>query len=482
MKSLDIVIKQADKNLGVVAINGKIYRALRSKQLEPPAFMEVNIFPHKDLLRRLQNILKTGKIGEHLKQKWIEHAVDATEPCYFYIVPKLHKPTQGTRPITASHSYMLSPLSKQLARILQLKVDKINTIARDSKMFIQQLEDLYFNQPIEFITYDVDKLYPTINQKEAIKTLYERIPERRQNNGFWTKILQLIMFNNYVQAGPKIYRQMIGTATGTQVAPPFANLYLHFKMEKILSNPRILYQTRYIDDGFLIVKINTNAKALVKILQKATGHTFTFNQNPYQATYLDVTIYKGHRYTTLGTLDCKPYFKPTNKFLYLPAQSNHPMAHKKGIVKGEAIRCLRNSSDKTTWLESLNKIFKGLIQRGYKPTLIKKEWKKVRFHQREQYLINKEETYNRKGLIIKTRYHEQLHNIWKNIIQKRPLQSQILIQRKPGMFNKKQIHILKDWPPSIICHNFVKIGTRLISAKEQKIIDDKNTQNMLKKG
>jgi hypothetical protein len=78
-----------------------------------------------------------------------------------------------------------------------------------------------------FLTYDVKQLYPSIDPQDEIKTLHESVPIMRADRNFWTKVLQLIMFNNYVSAEGKIYRQVKGTATGTQVAPPFANLYLY---------------------------------------------------------------------------------------------------------------------------------------------------------------------------------------------------------------------------------------------------------------
>lgn len=476
LKQMDVVVKQADKNLGIVPISGRIYRRLRSNHLESPSFKKVSCFPHADIYKRLSNILKLEcEVHPLTKGEWLGHALKENSPCLFYVIPKLHKPKLGTRPITANHSYMLAPLSKALARVLQVTVDGIEYIARDSKMVMQQLHDLYFDQPIEFITYDVENMYPSINIKEAIKTLHDELPIMRMNCSFWTKILQLIMYNNYVQAGEKIYRQEKGTATGTQVAPPFANLFLYFKFKKILKTPRILYQSRYIDDGLLIVSMNTSAKAIISILEKVSGHRLTFEKNPYQATYLDITVYKGQRYNTMRMLDTKVFFKQTNKFLYLPARSHHPHFQKKAIVKGEAIRCLRISSDKTHWLQSMMKIFNGLLQRGYKATHIKQEWRKIRYEDRKKYLLEDTKPNMPDGKIILTTYHPRLKHEWHNLINSHPLRSNVFKIGRQGLLNRRQRSILKNWPPILVYKDFVRIGNKVISAREVPPDKNKNT-------
>lgn len=468
LKDMDIVIKQADKNLGIVPIRGNIYRALRSKHLNSTAFKKVDTFPHRDIYQRLRNILKLGcEISNLTKGDWLNHAIKAKEPCYFYVIPKLHKLKLSTRPITANHSYMLAPLSKQLAQVLQVKVNHFKEIAHDSKMVMQQINDLHLTQPIEFITYDVENMYPSINIKEAIKTLHDEIPEMRKNCGFWTKILQLIMYNNYVQAGNSIYRQEEGTATGTQVAPPFANLFLYYKFRRILRNPRILYSSRYIDDGLLIVTMNTSAKAIVYLLEKVSGHKLTYVSSPYEATYLDITLYKGERYFHLNKLDSKVYFKPTNKFLYLPSHSHHPSPHKKAVIKGESIRCLRICSNRANWLSALNLIFKGLMNRGYKPTIIKNEWRKVRYEDRDKYLTDSSTKERPNGVIVTNRYHPELKQDWSRLINLHPIRSSIFITRRLGQLNAKHRMILANWPPIIVFKDFTKIGNRVISAKEQ---------------
>lgn len=60
---------------------------------------------------------------------------------------------------------------------------------------------------------------------------------------------------------------------------------------------------------------------------------------------------------------------------------------KSGIIRGEAICTLRNTTLNAELLKDLCHIFKGLMARGYPPEVIKKKWKTVRFGEREFYII-----------------------------------------------------------------------------------------------
>ena len=464
LKEMNIVLKQADKNLGLVAIRKDIYEHMVKTHINSQTYVEVPTFPHNLILSRMENILKARGLFWQFKI-WLEYAKAATEPCPFYITPKLHKKNIGSRPITAQHSYMLSPLSKALAKVLQEEVDKIPEIAKDSKTVVSQLEKLTLMEPCVFVTFDVEQMYPSIDLKDAINTLYENLEILRRNNGFWSKILKLIMFNNYVTTNGKIYRQMTGTATGTQVAPPFANLYLHFKFGKILRAKEITYNSRYIDDGFMVVDNTNNAKNILHQLNNATNLNITFEISISKAIYLDLEIYKGKRYFTRGIPDIKVYFKPTNKLLYLPANSQHPQAHKSGIVKGEAIRCLRNCSNKEEWLKAIHIIFKGLIARGYDPKMISSKWKEVKFEDRTKYIFEETTKEPMNNTLVMTKYHPQLRYHWNRLLKKLPLERRLYISNR-GKFNKKQQQILQDWPPKIIFKGFRKIGNILIRAKE----------------
>jgi len=466
LQKMNIVVKPADKNLGIVPIRGDIYAAMMRKWLKPPSFESVQYFPHADILRRLCNTIKfTRAISHREKENWIKHAEKQDKPNPFYAIPKIHK-TQplSSRPISAQHSYMLAPLSRGLAKVLLKVQKKYRGITEDTISFVQKMETFKTTKPFLFLTYDVEACYPNIDINDAINTLHKHIPEMRTENAFWTKILQLIMYNNYVTYNNQIYRQMIGTATGTQTAPPFANLYLYFKFKEVLQDPTVLFHERYIDDGFILVSTKEDAHRIIKTLNDQTNLNLTHDISETRAIFLDLVIYKGDRFQEQNILDLKTYFKPTNRLLYLPNITKHPRSMLSGIIIGEAIRTLRNSSSKLEWLKALRYIFKGLLARGYKPSFIQKAWKTVRWEERESYINNRSTKEKPTGALVFTSFHPKTKACWKLITTKYPIED-VFIKRR-AQINKKQASILKNWPPTIVWSDFHKIGHRVISVKE----------------
>lgn len=469
LKALNVVLKHTDKNLGMVAIRGDIYNAMVREHILSSTYQHVPEFPHEQIWVRLQNIIKliTPEVPLKVKKGWLSDAMQLKDPCPFYAMPKIHKPTLSSRPITAQHSYMLAPISKAITGVLQPICDSLDEIAKDSKQVVQQLDTLTVSEPCVFLTYDVEKLYPSIDLNDAIGTLCHNLEAMRKNRGFWKKILQLIMYNNYVIWNDKVYRQMKGTATGTQVAPPFANLYLYFKFQKTFNEEAngIIYQSRYLDDGLIITRDTPTAERIVSKLSQCSNLVLTHNISEQEATYLDLDVYKGQRFRDENLVDIKVHFKKTNQFLYLPALSNHPGSHKTGVVKGEAIRCLRNTSDKANWLRALRLVFNGLRARGYNPSVIKRKWREVRYEDREKYVFNSTTASTPLGKTIFVRYHAESKSKWKRLLRKEPI-DKLLVPQKYGKFNETQKALLEAWPPRIVFKNFKKIGNLLIHASE----------------
>lgn len=466
IKAMQVVVKQADKNLGLVPIRGDIYRAMVRKWIEPPAFQRADTFPIEDIRRRVTNIIRsTRAITEQQKRKWITHMTMATEPCPFYAIPKIHKPSPlSSRPISAQHSYILAPLSRDLSKVLLTVQNQCNGITKDTLSFIQKIEGFKTSKPFVFMTYDVEACYPSIDINDAIQTLHQNIPVMQHNHGFWTKILQVIMFNNYVVANDTLCRQMNGTATGTQVAPQFANLYLYYKFRSILQYPSILLQERFIDDGFLLIENREKATRIIKELNDCTNLNLTHAIDENQAIFLDLVIHKGSRFESEHRLDLRTYFKPTNRLLYLPMISNHPTAMKAGIIKGEAIRTLRNSTNKTDWLNALSFIFKGLMARGYPPRFIKREWKKVRWEEREYYITCRSSREKPVGKLVFTTYTPQTRSEWQKILKKFPFEN--IFPKRRFKWNLHQMSIINNWPPVIVWSGFRKVGTYMIASRQ----------------
>ena len=82
-------------------------------------------------------------------------------------------------------------------------------------------------------------------------------------------------------------------------------------------------------------------------------------------TFLDLEIYKGHRFRRSSILDTKLYIKPTNPQSFLHYHSCHPASTFSTIIKGELLRALRATSDVETYTITVSKLLERFLQRGY---------------------------------------------------------------------------------------------------------------------
>lgn len=73
---------------------------------------------------------------------------------------------------------------------------------------------------------------------------------------------------------------------------------------------------------------------------------FTYEISNSQIQFLDVTIFKGHRFQMEQILDIKLYRKPTDYFQYLDKSSAHPASVFKGFIIGGVTRFIRSCNNK----------------------------------------------------------------------------------------------------------------------------------------
>ena len=513
LRDLNLVIKLADKNLGLTAMFGPTYRKGLEAAIQQ-SYTPVETMPYDDIVRRLRNIAKLAPRGfkPHVKT-WVAHAEEHKEPATFYVIPKLHKPKLGFRPIAAAHSYPLAALSGTLSDVLNKIVASIDGIATNSKEVVNDLEERILPQSGVFLSFDVVSMYPSMDIDDTLSTLLKGVPALQLSNGFLFKALQLLLRNSYITAQGTTYRQTKGIATGTQAAPALANLYLNEKIKDILNDPDIYWSKRYIDDGVCYVE-GTAVERIRSRIKTIQGLSFTFDTRADATIFLDLEIYKGMRFARDGRMDIKPYFKPTNMLLYLPYSSAHPIHMKAGIIRGEAIRLLRSSTDKEAWLKSCDHVFKGLLARGYPAGVIAKSFRRIRFEDRQLYLgetrslkdiMNdpdddddddndddvrdpEQQTVERdkdgrltlvrhrppvraivpyKGYqrVIKVRFHPMIQQYWKWLTQRHPL-TKVLRAGPGGLYAKNRMTILKRWPPTLLFKEFQTVAKLTISSKQ----------------
>ena len=112
-------------------------------------------------------------------------------------------------------------------------------------------------------TIEIVGLYPNIPHSEGL-TSFERFLELRDNKQIssdtLTELAEIVLKYNIFEFDEKTFKQVRGTAIGTNFAPPYAILFMADLEEKILNafeeKPMIWW--RYIDDIFLFGNMEKN--------------------------------------------------------------------------------------------------------------------------------------------------------------------------------------------------------------------------------
>lgn len=117
IKTQGWVVKESDKNLGLVLLNSDTYDRLLWSQVSEGIFSEVLQFPLSSILGNLSLILRSSRVSPREQRRIMEQDSQHTKRAPFYMMPKIHKSLVEARPIAAQHSYVLGCHSKELATI-----------------------------------------------------------------------------------------------------------------------------------------------------------------------------------------------------------------------------------------------------------------------------------------------------------------------------------------------------------------------------
>ena len=162
---------------------------------------------------------------------------------------------------------------------------------------------------------------------------------------------------------------------GTPMAPNYTNLFmdefesnvLHSYREKTGLTPLVWF--RFIDDIFFIwthveeslqefIQYNQNFSSSQKM---KSDIRFEVNKSTSKVEFLDVKVILEN-----GSLKTDLYTKPTDAFLYLNKESDHPTHITKNIPKGQFIRIRRICSEKEDFFSNCEILSSFFIKRGYK--------------------------------------------------------------------------------------------------------------------
>ena len=382
-RNKDIVIKKADKGGAIVIMNKcdyvkKAYDLLSNKK----HYLKIETDPTKDLKTNIESYIDVAVRRYHISKqtaKFIKPTDDFRVPI-FYILPKIHKMGTPGRPIVSAIKSVTENISEFLTLCIQPLLPKLRSYVKDTKHFVSIVTSLpTLKQSAILVSADVTSLYTNIPHNEGIdactyymKKYKHELPAFTPREGVIRMLFIFILENNYFQFLDEIYLQILGTAMGTKVAPPYASLFLGFFEERNIFEkfPNLIAVfLRFLDDIFFIwdhgeEELNRFFTYL-NSLHSTIKFTYQFSRE--QINFLDTTVYIDKQTRKLKT---KLYIKPTDTRSFLHYDSYHPDHTKEGIVYSQALRYRLITTTDEILLNELLELKSSLLIRGYPSEVI----------------------------------------------------------------------------------------------------------------
>lgn len=388
----DVKITTADKNLGIVLVNTTWYEKEMKRQLDVAdtyrVFCDTSTEEgrlalnarmksiHQEVVTFVANHKITGNIGELLTMVTPDQA---TVPM-LRLHPKIHKrgPLKG-RAIAGAYNWITTVAAKLLHYLLQPYLEQLApTCVASSASVIQMVEQLKLDTSKEYtmICADVEALYPSLPIKcgtlRQLLAQFLNLVSPRIDGKLRSLIMglaRLALSHALVQYKDTVYDQIDGGSMGNPAMPVLANICL-FMLERHHLFSSAIYRSvplycRYLDDIFSIVEKQA-AEPVVTIMQHMHRKIrFTFSISNAEGIFLDLMLSFGQRYLQSGIVEIDCYQKPDNIYSYVPWVSMHPKTTKLGVIKGEMVRYIRNSSDEQQYVQRVLRFAERIHARGF---------------------------------------------------------------------------------------------------------------------
>jgi hypothetical protein len=345
-KNKQLTIRSADKGGGIVVMDTTLYQNKVEEHLS-----DQNTYEHLVNFKFSNRMSKIETFATKYEKKKFENhdnqfnILTRDESLYlrkfdckianFFGVPKIHKSKKINESMQKGYALDIKipavlvdlpfryiqgdvagptcKLSELLDILLKPYLTLTPSYIRDSVDFLNKLPDVPPEEVEDtyMVTCDVINMYPNISLPlglAAIKYWIEKHPDllhKRFTLDFVVEGLSLVLKNSCFQFNDKYYRLKTGTATGTKVAPTYANLVMGYLETKLYS---AVYNTfgyeihgyivknwfRFLDDGFIFWKKSFgDVEVFVNLLNKLDSNLqFTHESSEEKISFLNISIFK----------------------------------------------------------------------------------------------------------------------------------------------------------------------------------------------
>ena len=133
---------------------------------------------HKNKLIAFLKTIKTqGGMNDNLYKKL--YPTGASSP-KFYGLPKVHKEGNPLRPIVSSVGTVSYETAKELSRILKPLVGKTEHHVKNTKEFIESIQDITLQKDECLVSYDVEALFTSVPIQSALTITKKKLEEDRE--------------------------------------------------------------------------------------------------------------------------------------------------------------------------------------------------------------------------------------------------------------------------------------------------------------
>jgi hypothetical protein len=416
VKDTSIVIRPQDKGSGVVILNTESYNAQIEQELnDSTTYMEVDKDPtpsiNSKIKRQVNRMARCGYIDNAMK-KYL--TVKDPKPGFVKANPKTHKPGNPPRTIISGIGHPTEKVAELAESELSEHVKSLPTYVKDTTDFLKKIQTI--NQPLQpgtiLFCMDVKRLYPSVPRTEGLEACRAALTKRTDQTiptEEILKVIDLVLKNNNFKFKDRHYMQTEGTAIGSRLGMNYACTYMGEWENTLLheSNQTPLAYWRFVDDIWGIWQHGEQS-----LLEFQTRANAIHPRITVELRYSDTEVEFLDTRTRLdaGNITTTVYEKPTDKHLYVRADSDHPRTVKQAIPYGLAIRAKRINSDQTTYVIDRNNIKSRLISRGHDPRQVEKELKKADKVDRKHLLDYRQKKQNERVPMVMT-YQRQLPEV-----------------------------------------------------------------------
>ena len=456
----NIVIKKADKSSTYVILNYEEYiQKLNTILSDPHKFKLIEKDPTENLKKKANKIISTNNAAQgNIK---LDKIKGEFKPGYLYGTVKTHKENYPLRPIISQITTPTYKLAKKLNDIIKPYIpSKYSLTSTNDFIDILQSNEYIGN----IASLDVESLFTNVPINETIKIIIElaynhpNIPAPKLPREILKNLLEICTKEApFITPEGKLYQQVEGVAMGSPLGPCFANYYMGYIENKIITNQQynIPLYVRYVDDIFVIFNNNNQIENLKSKFEAESVLRFTIEHSTNnKLPFLDVMINKCN-----NEVHTQVYRKKTDLGLCLNAHSECPIRYKESVIKNYLRRAYKICKSWTDFHQEIQLIKQMLVNNNYSNTLVDNNIKMFINNK-----INNESNDNNSNK-IKIYYQNQMHG---NYQKDERIITEIINRNVKSQNNSKKLSLVIYYKNKKTCNLVIKNNTTTIPSTDME--------------